>query len=151
MTTEPAALLFGQVQHLQPGAVAAPPERATAEERWGVSAEQRAESAIQRSATSVAAATEWAALIDVGEMELLLADQVMEVARVAKAAMETETPEAVEKLNASTKSLEATTAHLEARILAALREVSAKLEAEEELLAEDELEVAPTCASGGNR
>jgi len=84
-------------------------------------------------------------------MELLLADQAVEVARVAKAAMEAEAPKAVEKLKSYTKALEATTAQLEARISAALREVSAKVEAEEGLLAEDVLQAAPTCASDGSR
>jgi hypothetical protein len=87
----------------------------------------------------------------VGEMELLLADQAVEVARVAKAAMEAEAPKAVEKLKSYTKALEATTAQLEARISAALREFSAKVEAEEGLLAEDVLQAAPTCASDGSR
>jgi hypothetical protein len=103
---------------------------------------------MQGAATAVAAAAEWAGLIDEEEMELLLADQAVEVARVAKAAMEAEAPEAVERLNSSTKALEATTARLEAKILAALRELSAKLDEEEGLLMEDRLEVVPTCASG---
>ena len=111
---------------------------------------------MQAAATAVAAAAEWAALMDVGEMEVLLADQAVEVERVAKTAMaktamEAEGPDAVEKFKSSTKALEATTAQLEARILAALTSLSAKLEAEEGLLTEDELEVAPTCASDGSR
>ena len=124
--------------------------RTTAEKIW-VSAQQRAEAAILRAATAVAAAAKWAALIDVGEMELLLDDQAVEVARVAKAAMEAVAPKAVEKLKSYTKALEATTAQLEARISAALREFSGKVEAEEGLLAEDVLQAAPTCASDGSR
>ena len=122
-----------------------PPERPTAE-KW-VLAKQRAEEAMHRAATAVSAAAEWAALIELGEIELLLVHQMLVV---STAAMATEAPKAIDQLESSTNALEATIVQLEARILAALREVSDKLEAEEELLM-DELEVAPTCASGGSR
>ena len=106
---------------------------------------EQAKEAMHRAATAVSAAAGWAALIDLGEIELLLGYQVVVV---ANAAMATDAP--IDQLESSTKALEATIVQLEVRISAALREVLDKQETEKELLM-DELEVEPTCASGGNR
>ena len=101
---------------------------------------------IQRVTAAVDAAV-WAAQLDVEEMKLFSADQAVVVARVAKAVTEAEAPTAVLKIESCTKALVEMTAQLDAKILAALSQVSAKLEEEEELLVKDELEVAQTCES----
>ena len=105
---------------------------------------------IQRVTAAVDAAV-WAAQLDVEEMKLFSADQAVVVARVAKAVTEAEAPMVVLKIESCTKALVEMTAQLDAKILAALSQVSAKLGAVEELLVKDELEVAQTCASSCTR
>jgi len=87
-------------------------------ENLKVSAELRAEAIRHRAAAVMAAAVEWAVVIEPGETELLL---------TAQAATEAEALEA----------LKAATGRVEARVLTALWKLSCKLEAKEE---EDELD-----------
>ena len=82
-------------------------------ENLKVSAMLRAEAIRHRAAAVMAAAVEWAVVIEPGETELLL---------TAQAATEAEVLDA----------LEAATGRVEARVLTALRELSCKLEAERE-------------------
>ena len=111
------------------------------------SAEERAEAAQERSAAAAAAAVEKVELVVMGDWESILDAQTVEAERVAKAVAQAEPAETLE---AVTAALEAATAMVEARVLAAMRHRSDWLDSLEDTTDVAEEAVGPpTSASGG--